>query len=107
METAWAPPLEAFQTYIENNDDVSIRCSYFEGGCDFAGVWTDGADEGISPSDYTAKDFLEADRDSLIGLLDEEFGIGETMAEYEEIEAEENRRDEKNGVYPEHEDVAN
>ena len=106
-DSAWAPPLEAFQTYITKNHDVSIRCSYFEGGCDFAGIWHDGVDESISPSDYKSGDFLDADRDTLLGQLDEDFGVGESMAEYEEDEAEQNRRDEKNDLFAEHSDVAN
>ena len=106
-DSAWAPPLEAFQTYITKNHDVSIRCSYFEGGCDFAGIWHDGVDECILPSDYKSGDFLDADRDTLLGQLDEDFGVGESLAWYEEDEAEQNRRDEKNGLFAEHSDVAN
>ena len=65
--------------------------SYYEGGCDFAGIWTDGYDDCIAPSDYKANDFLDADRDTVVGQLDDLFGIGESMAEYEadqETEAE-------------------
>ena len=57
---------------------------YYEGGCDFAGIWTDGHDDCIAPSDYKADDFLNADRDTVVGQLDDCFGIGESMAEYEE-----------------------
>ena len=64
---------------------------YWEGGMDFAGIWTDGCDEEVNPSNYKSQDFLDADRDSVEGQLDEAFGIGECMAEYEaeeETEAE-------------------
>ena len=87
FSSAWAPPLGAFEHFLSENDDCSIKAYYFEGGCDFAGVWEDGADECISPSDYKSDD--EFWNDGLGLELDEMFNITESMAEYEaEQEAE-------------------
>ena len=71
-------------TFQRKHNDIYITNLYYEPGCDFAGIYTDGHDDGINPSDYKADDFLEADRDTVVGQLDECFSIGETMAEYEE-----------------------
>jgi hypothetical protein len=90
-DTAWAPALDCFDTFLRKHNDIYITNLYFEGGCDFAGIYTDGHDDCINPSDYKADDFLEADRDTVVGQLDECFSIGESMAEYEaeqETEAE-------------------
>jgi hypothetical protein len=38
-ESAWSPPLEAFQTYAEANADVYLELKYFEPGMAFTGVW--------------------------------------------------------------------
>ncbi|MBT09455.1 MAG: hypothetical protein CMQ27_09015 [Gammaproteobacteria bacterium] len=89
FDSAWAPPLHALDYYIEKNPDVSIRCMYYEGGCDFMGEWEDGADDCLAPSDYKSSDLLEAERHTLLGQLDEQFGIGESMAEYEQDQFEE------------------
>lgn len=39
-ETAWSPPVEAFQTYYEINPDVEIDLSYCEFGMQFTGKWS-------------------------------------------------------------------
>ena len=92
FSSAWAPPTGAYTRFItsmaEKNLDVSLKAYYHEGGCDFAGVWDNGDDECISPSDYKSDD----DYWNEPGLgydLDEMFNITESMAEYEaEEEAE-------------------
>ncbi len=38
-ESAWSPPLEAFQTYANQNEDVYLELKYFEPGMSFTGVW--------------------------------------------------------------------
>ena len=45
FDSAWAPPLTAFSTYLEANPDVSITCTYEEPGMDFCGVFEDGEDD--------------------------------------------------------------
>jgi hypothetical protein len=38
-DSAWSPPIEAFQTYSKANEDVSLEIKYFEPGMSFIGVW--------------------------------------------------------------------
>lgn len=40
-DSAWGPPIEAFQTYAGLNDDVTAQIDYFEPGMAFIGRWTD------------------------------------------------------------------
>jgi hypothetical protein len=91
FSSAWAPPLGAFEHFLSENDDCSIKAYYYEGGCDFAGVWEDGADECISPSDYKSDD--EFWNDGLGFELDEMFNFTESMAEYEAEQEEANKED--------------
>jgi hypothetical protein len=38
-ESAWSPPIEAFQTYAAENSDCQLEIKYFEPGMSFIGVW--------------------------------------------------------------------
>jgi hypothetical protein len=38
-DSAWSPPIEAFQAYANENDDVYMEIKYFEPGMSFVGVW--------------------------------------------------------------------
>ena len=38
-DSAWSPPMEAFQTYALANEDVYLELKYFEPGMSFVGVW--------------------------------------------------------------------
>ena len=79
---------------------------------DFAGIYDNGDDdymEGLSAvceRIVRGTETLE-EQTELFQRLDEEFDLVENRREYIEDEMEEERRDEKNGVYPQHEDVAN
>ena len=112
FESAWAPPIEAYNTFLENNELMEIYATYEEGGMDFAGIYDNGDDdymEGISePCDriVRGKETLE-EQTELFQRLEEELDLIENRREYIEEEMEEERRDEKNGVYPQHEDISN
>ena len=89
FDSAWAPPIGAYDHYLDNNDDVSIFATYYEPGCDFMGVWDSGEDRGYCPGDYKSDDDFWTTEDG--ELLDNNFGIVESKAEWEaeqETEAE-------------------
>ncbi len=112
FESAWAPPIEAYNTFLENNDSMEIYATYEEGGMDFAGIYDNGDDdymEGISePCERIVRgtETLE-EQTELFQRLEDELDLIENRRDYIEEAMEEERRDEKNGVYPQHEDVAN
>ena len=87
FSSAWAPPIGAYEKFLENNSDCSVRAFYYEGGCDFMGEWNDGVDDCYQPSDYKSTDDFW--QDGVGSTLDDTFNITESMAEYEaEQEAE-------------------
>ncbi len=85
--SAWAPPIGAYEKFLEDNSECSLKAYYYEGGCDFMGEWYDGMDDCYQPSDYKSDDCFWMD--GVGSTLDEMFNITESMAEYEaEQEAE-------------------
>ena len=87
FSSAWSPPIGAYEKFLENNSDCSVRAFYYEGGCDFMGEWNDGVDDCYAPSDYKSTDDFW--QDGVGSTLDDTFNITESMAEYEaEQEAE-------------------
>jgi len=87
FSSAWAPPIGAYEHFLEKNEKCSLKAYYYEGGCDFAGLWEDGIDDCIAPSDYKSDD--EFWNDGLGYDIEEQFNFLESMAEYEaEQEAE-------------------
>jgi len=87
FSSAWAPPINAYEKFLENNSDCSVRAFYYEGGCDFMGEWNNGVDDCYAPSDYKSTDDFW--QDGVGSTIDDLFNITESMAEYEaEQEAE-------------------
>ena len=81
FSSAWSPPIGAYEKFLENNSNCFIRAYYYEGGCDFMGLWEDGVDDCYAPSDYKSTDDFW--NDGVGSTLDEMFNITESMAEYE------------------------
>ena len=116
FESAWAPPIQAYDKFLDDMDGCSLYATYEEGGMDFAGIYDNGSDEymeGLSEHcEEVVKGTVPLEQQSeLFQRLDEEFELVEHRREYieeqMEEEAEQARVDEKRGVYAEHEDVAN
>lgn len=79
--SAWSPPIGALTHFISENEDVDVKCLYYEGGCDFMGIWDNGADECYEPSQYNSESRFWTFGDGK--QLDDHFGLVEQMAEYE------------------------
>ena len=45
FDSAWAPPVDAYNTFLDDMDNCSISATYEEGGMDFAGIYEDGDDQ--------------------------------------------------------------
>ena len=87
FESAWAPPINAYEKFIDENSNCSIKATYHEGGCDFMGQWDNGIDDCYQPSDYKLDDNFW--KTGIGSTLDDLYGITESMAEYEaQLEAE-------------------
>jgi hypothetical protein len=90
FDSAWAPPVGAYENFLANNEDCSLKATYYEPGCDFMGIWQDYDDKCYTISDTapdgSKDDFWDTDEGA---ELDDMFGITESMADWEaEQEAE-------------------
>ena len=83
FDSAWAPPIGAYEHFLTENEDCSISSLYYEGGMDFAGKWEDFADMMVTPGDFTA-DQMEDPNSGLIYDINEQFNMSEYVREYEE-----------------------
>ena len=87
FSSAWAPPIGAYEQFLVDHEDCSLKAYYYEGGCDFMGEWDNGSDDCYAPSDYKSTDDFW--QDGIGSTLDDIFNITESIAEYEaEQEAE-------------------
>jgi hypothetical protein len=89
FSSAWAPPTGAYQEFVDKHP-VSLEAKYYEGGCDFMGIWDNGDDRCYTISDSAPEGSKDEFWESGDGAdLDDHFNITESMAEYEaEQEAE-------------------
>jgi hypothetical protein len=83
FESAWAPPVGAYEKLTEMG--FSIRAMYYEPGMAFAGIWEDGNDDFYEYGGLDSAGIAE----ELPEVLDEAFGISESVAEWEEENKEE------------------
>jgi len=92
FDSAWAPPITAYEKFCDDMDGVYLEAFYEEGGMDFAGHWTSesGDDYLENISDY-AREVIKTGESgsSLYDFLDEHFEITENRREWIEEELEE------------------
>jgi len=76
FDTAWSPPVTAYETLLEKDEIESVFATYFEPGMGFAGVWDN--------SDDVFYDDLQAlvksgavETDPMLEQLNEEYGFEE------------------------------
>ena len=92
FSSAWAPPTGAYQEFVDKHP-VSLEAKYYEGGCDFMGIWDNGDDRCYTISDSAPEGSKDEFWESGDGAdLDDHFNITESMAEYE-AEQEEEKED--------------
>ena len=83
FDSAWAPPVEAYNYFIENNKDCHISAMWHEPGMDFGGEYEDGE---IDECDDLHAQYKTAEdlQSPLFQRLDEWFGISESYEMWEE-----------------------
>jgi hypothetical protein len=82
FDSAWAPPIGAYEQLAADFDSCVIECSYYEMGMDFAGFWS--SENGEEHLD-NLHDVWKNDPDNeLFKQLDEEYNLVEQFEEYEE-----------------------
>ena len=86
FDSAWAPPIGAYQNFDEMMDNCYITASYYEPGMDFAGFYESEGGEEYLEDLYSQCKLPETERDDLFRRLDEEFNIVENFEIYDEEE---------------------
>jgi hypothetical protein len=88
FESAWSPPIGAYESFCDDFDNCSLDAYYEEGGMDFAGHWYDGVDDFCENiSDLARKVIKTGDSGSdLYDELDDHFEITENRREWIEEE---------------------
>ena len=87
FESAWAPPIEAYNTFCDDMDNCSLEASYHEPGMDFAGFYVDGDDEYLENLHEEFK-LPEDERSDLYNRLDEEYNLSENYDMWDDDEDE-------------------
>jgi len=84
FDSAWAPPIAAYEQLAADFDSCVISASYFEPGMDFAGFWS--SEDGEEHLDNLHDEWeLPADqRSDLYNRLDEEYDLSSQFAEWAE-----------------------
>ena len=83
FDSAWAPPIGAYEQLAADFDSCIIEASYFEPGMDFAGFWSSEAGEGHLDNLHDEFERGDAACD-LYKRLDEEYNLSEQFAEWAE-----------------------
>jgi len=85
FDSAWSPPIEAYNTFSTTHPDCEIEAYYDEPGMAFLGYWsTQGGDDYYEYSGFTSENI----REHIPEYLVEHWGLDERLAEWEEWEAE-------------------
>jgi hypothetical protein len=77
FDSAWSPPTGVYEALVAQG--YSVRAYYYESGMAFAGIWDDGCDDC-----YSDWGDAQGARDMLPEDLDEQFGISDSQADWEE-----------------------
>lgn len=88
FDSAWAPPIGAYEKFSEQNNECHIEASYHEGGMDFGGFWdTENGDEYLEGCHAEYK-LPEDQQSDLFKRIDEEYNLSESYDMWDEDEDE-------------------
>ena len=84
FDSAWGPPIEAYNTFLDDMDGCSLSATYEEGGMDFAGIYEDGEDQYLEGISDLAREKVKTGNsgDPLYDLLDAELDLTESRLDY-------------------------
>lgn len=89
FESAWSPPIEAYNRFLDDMDGCSITADYHEPGMDFLGEYIDGDDNFYDGVGDLIRGGAMQD-DEVLARLVEDYAIEEDMEMWAEENAEEN-----------------
>ena len=86
FDSAWAPPIGAYEQLADDFDSCVIECSFHEPGMDFAGFWSSENGEEYCEDLTEQCELPEDDRSDLFNQLDEEYALVENYEMWKEEE---------------------
>ena len=91
FDSAWAPPIEAYNHFLDSFDGCSLDASYEEGGMDFCGIYDNGDDQYMEDISEWCRAVIKGttsleDTPALFQKLEDEFELIENRREYIEEE---------------------
>ena len=94
FESAWAPPIQAYDTFLDDMDGCSLTADYHEPGMDFAGFYDNGDDQYMEGLGEWCEAVVKGtcalgDTPELFQKLDDEFELVENAREWIEEQMEE------------------
>jgi hypothetical protein len=84
FESAWAPPIDAYEQFCDDMDNCDLEASYYEPGMDFAGFWSSEDGEEHLDNLHDEYELPEDERSGLFQRLDEEYDLCEQFAQWDE-----------------------
>jgi hypothetical protein len=84
FDSAWAPPIGAYEKFCDDMDNCDLEASYYEPGMDFAGFWSAADGDEYCDNLHAEYELPEDDRSGLFQRLDEEFGLCEQFEQWDE-----------------------
>ena len=87
FDSAWSPPITAYNTFLENNEDCTLNASYYEPGMDFGGFYDNGDDLYLEELHEEFK-LPEDQQSELYRRLDDEYGLSDNYDMWDEDEDE-------------------
>ena len=82
FQTAWGPPIQAYDKFLEKHPEVTITAFYYEGGNNFGGMYEDGEEHHREDMPHSSDSQWETD--PVLRQLDHWWNIREQMMEWEE-----------------------
>ena len=83
FDTAWAPPIDAYNRFLDSMDGCSIEATYYEPGMDFVGEYIDGEDNFYDGVGELIQGGALQDDETLARLV-EDYAIEEDMEMWRE-----------------------
>ena len=74
FQSAWSPPIEACDAFLENNPHCSIEMTYIETGVGYGGTYLNGDNESMDEL-YEESIKKPEDRSDLFNILDDRFDV--------------------------------
>lgn len=96
FESAWAPPIQAYDTFLDDMDGCSLTADYHEPGMDFAGIYDNGNDQYMEGLGEWCESVVKGtcaleDTPELFQTLDDTFELVESARDWIEEQMEEKK----------------